>query len=169
MQKHASDASRMSYFKNPVDRHIDSVHLVWEQTSLSDLLWSDLQDVRPTCLGQTEVAVDWSAVTSGHPHRWDSLRCVLQRQEDHSVELEERKVCSGLCSKIRVNSDVFLFCCLSQSAGWWNRSPMAVFLPCRAAALPAVVDTQEGASPLVPAAQVCLFRPDCCLIVAWSF
>lgn len=66
-------------------------------------------------------------------------------------------------SECRVNSDVFLFCYLSQSAGWWNRSPMAVFLPCRAAALPAVVDPREGASPLVPAAQVRVFRPDCCL------
>lgn len=68
-------------------------------------------------------------------------------------------------SECRVNSDVSFFCFLSQSAGWWNRSPMAVFLPCKAAALPAVVDPREGASPLVPAAQVRLFRPDCCLII----
>ncbi len=91
------------------------MHAVRERPSLSDLFRSDLQYVRLTWLGQTEVAVDWSAVTSSHClHRWDVLQCVLQTQEAHSVELDWRKVCRGLWSKSRLNSDLFVFCSFSE-------------------------------------------------------
>lgn len=150
----------MSYFKILL---IDMLTLcMWSESTPACQISSD-QTSRLTCLGQTEVVVDWSAVTSSRPYRWDVLQCVLWRQEAHSVELDGRKICWGLWSKSRLNSDLFLLL-LSQSAGWWSRSPMAVFLPCRAAALHAAVDLQDGASPLVPAAQVWVFTADWYLI-----
>lgn len=102
----------MSYFKILL---IDMLTLCMRSESKPACqISSDQTSSMSDCLGQTEVAVDWSAVTSSRLHRWDVLQCVLQRQEAHSVEWDWRKICWGFWSKSRLNSDLFVFCSFSE-------------------------------------------------------